>query len=189
MKLIMTVAFIVVVVIMFAYYKTIYSSKMRDVKSSGGTVNIYNVEKRGFITVPIIIKTDAEWGKLLTPEQYKITVKRGTEKPFANKYYNNKKKGIYRCVRCGTDLFSSDQKYDSGSGWPSFTAPVSEKNVVSHDHRTLLGMRTQVLCARCGAYLGEVFDDGPPPAHKRYCMDSPAFEFVEVLPGDNVMRH
>ncbi len=130
--------------------------------------------------MPQISKTDAEWKKLLTREQYKITVGMGTEKPFVNKYYANKKKGIYKCARCGTDLFSSDQKYDSGSGWPSFTAPVSRNNIILRKHLTLLGMRTRVFCARCSAYLGEVFDDGPPPARERYCMDSAAFDFIEA---------
>lgn len=182
MKIKITAVFIVSVVIILACYNIFYTRAAGMKKPGGGMITIYSVEKAGFVTVPRIIKTDAEWKKILTPEQYYITVKMGTEKPFKNKYYNNKKKGIYRCARCGTDLFSWRQKYDSGSGWPSFTAPVSADNIVLRNHPTLWGLRTRVFCARCDAYLGEVFNDGPPPAHKRYCLDSPAFDFLENHP-------
>ncbi len=126
-----------------------------------------------------VTKTDAEWKKLLTPDQYRILRQKGTELPFHNEYYDNKRKGRYLCAGCGNDLFNSDTKYDSGTGWPSFYAPVSEDAVEFHDDKTFREVRTEVACARCGGHLGHVFDDGPGPTGKRYCMNSGSLRFVE----------
>ncbi|MCB9800316.1 MAG: peptide-methionine (R)-S-oxide reductase MsrB [Candidatus Omnitrophica bacterium] len=130
------------------------------------------------INVEKIEKTDAEWKKELTPEQYHVTRQEGTERAFSHSYHHLKEKGMFKCSNCGTDLYSSDTKFDSGTGWPSFWAPVSEKNVGMKTDRKFFMLRTEVHCARCGAHLGHVFDDGPKPTGKRHCINGVALNFV-----------
>lgn len=126
-----------------------------------------------------VVKSEEQWKKELTADQYRILRLRGTELPFHNEYYDNKRRGRYLCAGCGSELFSSKAKFDSGTGWPSFVEPSSPDAVGYRDDRTFRTVRTEVVCARCGGHLGHVFDDGPLPAGKRYCMNSGSLRFVE----------
>ncbi len=136
-------------------------------------------KREGVIEVEKVQKTDAEWRTQLTPEQYEVARHAGTERAFTGQYWNNHEHGLYRCVCCGNALFSSDTKFESGTGWPSFWEPIAKQNVKDRSDMTMGMPRTEVLCAKCDAHLGHVFDDGPRPTGLRYCMNSASLDFVK----------
>ncbi len=134
----------------------------------------------GPLSLPCVEKSDAEWQDLLTPEQFAVARAHGTERPFCGTLLDNKRSGVYSCVCCGLPLFSSNAKFESGTGWPSFFQPIAEENVATISDRSYGMVRVEILCARCGCHLGHVFPDGPKPTGQRHCVNSESLKFTDA---------
>jgi peptide-methionine (R)-S-oxide reductase len=143
-----------------------------------GRIKVYSLKEGRYVMTERVVKSESEWRKTLTSEQFHILREKGTERAFSGRYWNNHEHGIYRCAGCGLELFRSEDKFESGTGWPSFTKPVARNNVETRSDNSFFMKRTEVICPRCGGHLGHVFDDGPKPTGLRYCMNSAALDFI-----------
>lgn len=175
-----TLAVVAAVIGLYQFRSYAAGEASKDKAKESAVVKVAVFDKNAKLVsleMPRVVKSDEEWLKQLGPEAYKIVRAKGTERPFCGTLLDNKKDGVYACVGCNLPLFSSDAKFNSGTGWPSFFKPVADSNVVTEVDRSYGMVREEILCGRCGAHLGHVFDDGPPPTGKRHCVNSESLKF------------
>lgn len=171
-----TIALIFLAGVTLIWRSTLSEQSVSESKSKK-VFNPDSTKQNGEVMAEKVIKTEEEWKKILTPEEYNVLRQKGTERAFTGKYDKHFEKGVYKCAACDNVLFESDTKYDSGCGWPSFFTPLAKDRVIYEEDRSYGMVRTEVMCAKCGGHLGHVFDDGPEPTGQRYCMNSVSLKF------------
>lgn len=172
--------FILLIIFSLIIVSTSFTQEVStEVSPMPKTIVVYDAKSKKDVTLDIVSKTEEQWKLVLDEKAFDVARRQGTERAFTGKYWNNHKKGMYQCIGCGLDLFSSETKFESGTGWPSFYEPIDPRNIAMEEDDSLFMKRIEVHCPRCGAHLGHVFDDGPQPTGKRFCINSVSLNFVE----------